>query len=95
MTLCPEHQLRSQMTDEEFWEHVFGPTPEEVASWEEYRWAMDSPDVWVVHCARCCRLVQVDDPHERERDAFCDECVEDTVDLDLVPNDPWDLVQIH
>ena len=70
------------MTDEEFWSHVFPDlTPEEEQSWAEYRWSMDSPDVWVTHCARCGEIVEVDPDtaHERERDAFCDDCAAETL----------------
>lgn len=66
------------MTDSEFWAHVFPDLSEsEEQSWAEYRWAMDGPDVWAIMCARCCRTVEVDDPEDRERDAFCDECADE------------------
>lgn len=28
MSLCPEHEQRAAMTDNEFWEHVYPPEPE-------------------------------------------------------------------
>lgn len=76
MSLCPEHAKRAAMTDQEFWEHVFGLTPEEEQSWAEYRWAMDGPDLWAILCARCGSLVEVDEESvtDREHDAFCDDC---------------------
>ena len=77
MSFCPEAKTRAAMTDAEFWDHVFGPNPEEEASREECRWAMDGPDVWAISCARCQRTVEIDDPEIRERDAFCDECADE------------------
>ena len=82
MSFCPESSKRAAMSDAEFWEHVFGQTAEEEASWQEYRWSMDSPDVWAIDCARCGQTVEVTDPENRERDAFCDGCADETA-----PND--------
>ena len=77
--LCSERDKRAAMTDDEFWSHVFPEmTPEQEASWAAYRWSMDSPDVWVIDCVRCGQTVEVDDPTERERDAFCDDCADET-----------------
>lgn len=76
MTLCPEHDRRAAMTDDEFWQYVLDRTPEEEASWAEYHWAMNGPDVWVIDCIRCGRKVEIEEGtrHTRERDIFCDEC---------------------
>lgn len=87
MSLCPESEKRAAMIDEEFWEHVFSPTPEEEQSWAEYRWAMDGPDVWAYTCARCGVTVEVDEDrrHLVEYDAFCDTCVDEQLpDLEEV-----------
>ena len=71
MSLCPEHNDREAMTDDEFWQYVFGRTPEEEKSWAEYHWAMEGPDVWVIDCIRCGRTVEIPEGqrHTRERDA--------------------------
>jgi hypothetical protein len=57
------------MTDAEFWD-------EAVAHWVAYY-----EDTWAIDCARCGRTVEVDDPETRERDAFCDECADETVTI--------------
>lgn len=84
MSLCPEHNKREAMTDDEFWQFVFGRTPEEEESWADYWWSMEGPDVWVIDCARCGRRVDVPEGqrHTRERDAFCDDCAENHYDLE-------------
>ena len=82
MSLCPEHDQRAAMTDAEFWDHVFGRSPEQEASWADYDWAMNSPDIWAIDCARCGRTVEVDDHQNRERDAFCDDCADETINLE-------------
>lgn len=74
MSFCPESKMRSEMTDAEFWDHVFGRSSEEEESWSEYHWAMNEPDIWAIDCVRCGRTVEVEDPAGRERDAFCDDC---------------------
>lgn len=82
MSLCPEHDLREEMSDDEFWEHVFSRTPEQEASWAEYDWAMNGPDIYAIECARCGQTIdlEVDEyPEERERDTFCDDCADDTL----------------
>lgn len=73
MSLCPEHDLRETMTDAEFWEHVF--------SWQYendgWYYAAFDYDIYVIECARCGCTVEVDDPADRERDAFCDDCADE------------------
>lgn len=59
--LCSESKMRSEMTDQEFWEHVFGRSPEEEKSWADYWWSMDGPDIWAISCARCGMVVEVSD----------------------------------
>lgn len=58
---------------------------EQYENWLEYAWAMDSEDVWVIDCARCGRSVEVDDPENRERDAFCDECADECLPYPETP----------
>lgn len=58
------------MTDQEFWEHVF----------PQREYEPEVPDVWAISCARCGRSVEVSDPEDRERDAFCDECASESLD---------------
>ena len=84
--LCPHAARRAAMTDDEFWADVFpGLTQEDEDSWTAYRWSMDGPDVWVIHCARCGFSVGVDDPENRERDAFCDDCADELLpDIDVM-----------
>ncbi|MEM9513692.1 MAG: hypothetical protein AAGA42_02455 [Actinomycetota bacterium] len=59
------------MTDAEFWEHVFG--------WESFSGESYVVDLWAIWCCRCGRTVEVDTDtaHERERDAFCDDCADE------------------
>lgn len=58
------------MTDAEFWEHVF--------SWQHendgWYYAAFDYDIYAIECVRCGCTVEVDDPADRERDAFCDDC---------------------
>ena len=63
------------MTDSEFWEHVFlslsvGPSENEV------------DDLFALDCVRCGRTVEVDDYWHRERDAFCDDCADETAPIE-------------
>lgn len=77
------------MTDQEFWAHVYPqPSGEEVI---EELVADFQRETWVIHCARCGRVEEVDPEtrHERERDAFCDDCAEEAVEIP--DNEPWDM----
>lgn len=76
---CPERELRALMNDEEFWAHVFsdpGPTEEEYI---DAMMAQFQRETWVIHCARCGGIVEVDEETrvDRERDAFCDDCADE------------------
>ena len=74
MNLCPESAARAAMTDAEFWDHVFNRDADDRADW----WlAFNTPDIWAIDCVRCGQTVEVDDAHDRERDAFCDECADE------------------
>jgi hypothetical protein len=68
------------MTDAEFWDHVFHRYDAEAVG----HWAAYYDDIWAIDCARCGRTVEVDDEtaSERERDAFCDDCADETVEED-------------
>lgn len=72
MSLCSEHDQRAAMTDAEFWEHVFS-----YQLFDDGHWIAYDEDVYGIDCARCGRVVQVE-PDGRERDAFCDDCADET-----------------
>lgn len=74
MTTCPEGDERGAMSDGEFWEHVFSFTDP-----GDHFTAYDK-DVYAIECARCGRTFEVDDPENREHDAFCDECAEEGIE---------------
>ncbi len=78
--LCPEHEIRAAMTDQEFWEHVFSWTDpgDHFTAYDE--------DIYAIECARCGCTVEVDDPEHRERDAFCDECASETMPYESESN---------
>lgn len=81
MTMCPEADYRAGLSDIDFWTHVFQHEEEERRSYISYLWAFESPDAWVIDCVRCGLRISVDEEtaHERERDAFCDNCAEETL----------------
>lgn len=71
MSLCPEAKTRAEMTDAEFWEHVFG-----IPAHDPFHWLAYEPDIWAIECARCGCTVEISEETatDRERDAFCDDC---------------------
>lgn len=71
MSICPEHDRRAAMTDDEFWSHVFSWRDDDAGHWAAY-----DEDVYAIDCARCGRTVEVN-PDGRERDAFCDDCADE------------------
>lgn len=81
---CASSPEAAAMSDEEFWDHVY-PQPDE----DE----IDLPDCWAIHCLRCGRWVEVDEETrtDRERDAFCDDCAEETAEIP--DNDSWDEIK--
>jgi hypothetical protein len=66
------------MSDAEFWDHVFAWQHEN----DEWYWHAFDIDIYAIECARCGCTVEVDDPENRERDAFCDECADETVEVE-------------
>lgn len=94
---CASSAYAQQLSEEDYWWAVFndGKTPEEVeAEVIEELIAEAQRETWVIECARCGRTVEVEEETrvDRERDAFCDECADEAVEVP--DNEPWDMVNL-
>lgn len=87
-SICTEAEKRAAMDDDQFWSHVFGALYDE-ESWFDYSMAFE-PDIFAIDCARCGVKVEVEDPENRERDAFCDECASEL--LPEIEVELWDQI---
>lgn len=81
---CASSPEAQALSDADFWDAVY-PQPTEDEVFEHWLDEINR-ETWVIECARCGRAVEVDEDtrHERERDAFCDDCA-----LEHLPEDEW------
>jgi len=86
MSYCPEAKQRNAMTDAEFWDHVF----HRYDAYDVAHWVAYFEDIWALDCARCGMVVEVNNPENRERDGFCDDCADE-----MLPDDDGQIGEVQ
>ena len=85
MSLCPEHDMRAAMTDDEFWDHVYRQdAPDHYPDFD------DCPQMVVGHCLRCGANLIAEDYQQLRRiidedRELCDDCADELLpDIDVM-----------